>query len=171
MEQTKVRCNVIFLENRKRNAIGLIFNGLLKVPMQFFILFVGVMVFVFYQFNEAPINFNPTATEFVLNSEYAKEYKALQKEQQTVFKDKQILINSFLKSEQTDEASTISLANKRNDSLRREARNIIDKVAKNQNVKVESNDKDYVFIHFILNNLPRGFNWIIISCYFKCCHV
>ena len=47
----------------KEMRLGLIFNGLLKVPMQFFILLVGVMVFVFYQFNDAPINFNPTATE------------------------------------------------------------------------------------------------------------
>ncbi len=54
------------------------------------------MVFVFYQFNEAPINFNPTATELVLNSEYSNEYKSLQKEQQTIFEEKQILINSFL---------------------------------------------------------------------------
>ena len=59
----------------KEMQLGLIFNGLLKVPMQFFILLVGVMVFVFYQFNEAPINFNPTATELVLNSEYSNEYK------------------------------------------------------------------------------------------------
>ncbi len=52
----------------KEMQLGLLFNGLLKVPMQFFILLVGVMVFVFYQFNESPINFNPTATEVVLNS-------------------------------------------------------------------------------------------------------
>jgi solute:Na+ symporter, SSS family len=147
----------------KEMQLGLIFNGLLKVPMQFFILLVGVMVFVFYQFNQAPINFNPTATELVLNSEYSKDYRALQKEQQTVFEEKQILINSFLKSEQTDAASTILLANKRNDSLRSEARNIIDKVAKNQSVKVESNDKDYVFIHFILKNLPRGLIGLLLA--------
>jgi len=60
----------------------MLFNGLLKVPMQFFILLVGVMVFVFYQFNAAPLNFNPKATEAVLNSEYANEYKAL--ENQTI---------------------------------------------------------------------------------------
>ena len=55
----------------KEMQLGLIFNGLLKIPMQFFILLVGIMVFVFYQFNQAPVNFNPTATEVVLNSEYA----------------------------------------------------------------------------------------------------
>lgn len=147
----------------KEMQLGLIFNGVLKVPMQFFILLVGVMVFVFYQFNEAPINFNPTATELVLNSEYSNEYKALQKEQQTIFEEKQLLINSFLQSEKTDSSYNISLANKTSDSIRNEARNLIDKVAKNQSVKVESNDKDYVFIHFILNNLPRGLIGLLLA--------
>jgi SSS family transporter len=147
----------------KEMQLGLIFNGVLKVPMQFFILLVGVMVFVFYQFNEAPINFNPTATELVLSSEYSNEYKALQKEQQAIFEEKQILINSFLQSENTDSSYNISLANKASDSVRNEARNLIDKVAKNQSVKVESNDKDYVFIHFILNNLPRGLIGLLLA--------
>jgi solute:Na+ symporter, SSS family len=48
--------------------LGMVFNGLLKVPMQFFILLVGVMVFVFYQFNQSPLNFNPAAEEAVLAS-------------------------------------------------------------------------------------------------------
>ena len=74
--------------------LGLIFNGILKVPMQFFILLIGVMVFVFYQFNEAPVNFNPTATEVVLNSEYAKEYETLQQEQRDIFNEKQAFFQS-----------------------------------------------------------------------------
>ena len=57
---------------------------------------------------------------------------------------------NVLQSEKTDSSYNISLANKASDSIRNEARNLIDKVAKNQSVKVESNDKDYVFIHFIL---------------------
>jgi SSS family solute:Na+ symporter len=65
----------------KEMQIGMMFNGLLKVPMQFFILLVGVMVFVFYQFNQAPLNFNPNATDIVLNSQYAEEYKAIQDKQ------------------------------------------------------------------------------------------
>lgn len=147
----------------KEMQLGLIFNGLLKVPMQFFILLVGVMVFVFYQFNEAPINFNPTATELVLNSEYSNEYKSLQKEQQAIFENKQSLIKSFLISENTNTTTSISHSNHTSDSIRTIARNLIDKVAKKQSVKVESNDKDYVFIHFILNNLPRGLIGLLLA--------
>ncbi|MEN3322375.1 sodium:solute symporter [Mariniflexile soesokkakense] len=147
----------------KEMQLGLIFNGLLKVPMQFFILLVGVMVFVFYQFNEAPMNFNPTATELVLDSEFSEEYINLQKEQQALFNDKQELIKSFITSENTEVSKHIALANKSNDSLRDKARELIDKASENQSKKVESNDKDYVFIHFILNNLPRGLIGLLLA--------
>jgi len=147
----------------KEMQLGLIFNGLLKVPMQFFILLVGVMVFVFYQFNESPMNFNPTATELVLNSEFSEEYISLQKEQQTLFNDKQKLIQSFIASENPEVSKHISIANKANDVLRNKARLLINKASENQHIKVESNDKDYVFIHFILNNLPRGLIGLLLA--------
>jgi SSS family transporter len=147
----------------KEMQLGLIFNGLLKVPMQFFILLVGVMVFVFYQFNEAPINFNPTATELVLNSEYADDYKTLQKEQTNIFNDKQKIIQSFIDADNPKAAKYIAIANQANDELRQEARDLIDKASENQDIKIESNDKDYVFIHFIINNLPRGLIGLLLA--------
>nr|WP_321244621.1 sodium:solute symporter [uncultured Psychroserpens sp.] len=147
----------------KEMQLGLIFNGLLKIPMQFFILLVGVMVFVFYQFNQAPVNFNPIATEVVLNSEYADEFKSLQKEQQNIFNDKQTLIKSFIKSDTPEAAKYIALANEANDEIRAEAKVLIDKAAEENDIKVESNDKDYVFIHFILNNLPRGLIGLLLA--------
>ncbi|MFI1770538.1 sodium:solute symporter [Thalassobellus citreus] len=147
----------------KEMQLGLIFNGLLKVPMQFFILLVGVMVFVFYQFNEAPVNFNPTATEVVLHSEYANDYKTLQKEQKTIFNDKQKIIKAFINSDNPEASKYIAIANKANDELRSEARDLIDKASKSEGIKIESNDKDYVFIHFILNNLPRGLIGLLLA--------
>ena len=147
----------------KEMQLGLIFNGLLKVPMQFFILFVGVMVFVFYQFNEAPVNFNPTATEVVLNSEYADDYKALQQEQRAIFNDKQKIIKAFINSKNPEASKYIAIANEAHNELRNEARVLIDKASENQSIKVESNDKDYVFIHFILNNLPRGLIGLLLA--------
>ena len=147
----------------KEMQLGLIFNGLLKIPMQFFILFVGIMVFVFYQFNEAPVNFNPTATEVVLQSKYADEYKTLQAEQTAIFNDKQNIIKSFLNSNNPDASKYIALANEANDELRKEARDLIDKASESENIKIESNDKDYVFIHFILNNLPRGLIGLLLA--------
>ena len=69
--------------------IGLLFNGLLKVPMQFFILMVGVMVFVFYQFNSTPLNFNPAAEKAVMESSYAPQYRQLQIKHERILESKQ----------------------------------------------------------------------------------
>jgi Na+/proline symporter len=147
----------------KEMQLGLLFNGIFKVPMQFFILLVGIMVFVFYQFNEAPVNFNPQATEVVLNSNYADEYKKLQDEQTKIFNDKQKIIASYINDKNENAASFIALANEANDELRSEAKILIDKAATEQQIKVESNDKDYVFISFILNNLPRGLIGLLLA--------
>jgi len=147
----------------KEMQLGLLFNGLLKIPMQFFILLVGVMVFVFYQFNEAPVNFNPLATEIVLNSEYAGEFKSLQEQQHEIFENKQSIISSFINSGDSGSTHQISEANKSNDDLRDKAKLLIDKASEKQDIKIESNDKDYVFIHFILNNLPRGLIGLLLA--------
>ena len=148
----------------KEMQLGLLFNGLLKVPMQFFILLVGVMVFVFYQFNEAPLNFNPTATELVLNSEYGSDFQKLQEAQQENFKDKQLLIDNFVATNSSEnDSESIALANESNTKIRNQAKLLIDKAAEKQNIKVESNDKDYVFIYFILNNLPRGLIGLLLA--------
>jgi len=147
----------------KEMQLGLIFNGLLKVPMQFFILLVGVMVFVFYQFNQAPMNFNPTATDLVLNSKYAEEYKSLQLEQGKIFEEKQTYITAYNTSETEALKNDIKAANTAYDNLRKEGKILIEKASKDKKIKVESNDKDYVFIHFILNNLPRGLIGLLLA--------
>ena len=147
----------------KEMQLGLIFNGLLKVPMQFFILMVGVMVFVFYQFNASPISFNPDATKKVMESSYAEDYQKLQDEQNKVLNDKQVLISKYLESADEKYADYIALANEADQDIRAEARVIIDKVAEETNTKIESNDKDYVFIHFIINNLPKGLIGLLLA--------
>lgn len=147
----------------KEMQLGLLFNGLLKVPMQFFILLVGVMVFVFYQFNESPINFNPTATEVVLNSEFSKDYQTLQKQQNELFAEKQQAIFNYVNNENSVSSETISEYNTKSDVLRSEAQKLVEKAGEAKNLKVESNDKDYVFIHFILNNLPKGLIGLLLA--------
>tara|TARA_R110002049_G_scaffold175107_1_gene342417 strand:- start:9381 stop:11090 length:1710 start_codon:yes stop_codon:yes gene_type:complete len=147
----------------KEMQLGLMFNGLLKVPMQFFILFIGVMVFVFYQFNEAPLNFNTVATEVVLNSKYADDYKNLQQEHLHLFIDKQAQIKASVDSENFNDSNALISTDTSNEKIREQARVLIDKAAESQNIKVESNDNDYVFIHFILNNLPRGLIGLLLA--------
>ncbi len=147
----------------KEMQLGLIFNGLLKVPMQFFILLVGVMVFVFYQFNSSPINFNPIATEEITNSRHAEEFQKIQNEQEKIFNDKQLIINKYLETGETKYKDYIAIANQADIEIREEAKTLIDKVAEEKDIKIESNDRDYVFIHFILNNLPRGLIGLLLA--------
>jgi len=150
----------------RESQMGMIFNGLFKVPLQFFILLVGVMVFVFYQFNTAPLNFNPAATETVLNSDYAEQYKDLMLEHEEVQLKKQSLGLNYAENKSQMNSSEVAdfktkyvLLDSEQEQIRERARTFIDA----SDVEAESNDKDYVFIHFILNNLPRGFIGLLLA--------
>lgn len=144
----------------RESQLGLIFNGLLKVPMQFFILLIGVMVFVFYQFNASPLNFNPTANEAVANSKFVAGYKALEDEHVIIENDKRLLFSDGF---QAEEKERILELNAKDLALKLAAKEIINKVDEKSLDKIESNDKDYVFIHFILNNLPRGLIGLLLA--------
>jgi len=145
----------------RESQLGLIFNGLLKVPMQFFILLIGVMVFVFYQFNPSPLNFNPGANEEVLKSKYVDEYQQLEAEHVTIENTKKVI---FADGFQVAEKEEIQDLNARDLEVKEAAKEIIDKISNENDLKkIESNDKDYVFIHFILNNLPRGLIGLLLA--------
>ena len=140
----------------RESQLGLIFNGLLKIPMQFFILLVGVFVFVFYQFNSAPLNFNPKATEVIVNSENSALYAELEGQHQEIENRKKTLLLEKLSTTNIQENKKL---NTKDRALKEEAKELISKTDKN----VETNDKDYVFIHFILNNLPRGLIGLLLA--------
>ena len=140
----------------RESQLGLIFNGLLKVPMQFFILLVGVMVFVFYQFNASPLNFNPKASEAVENSQYASEYKILGDKHIDIENQKKALIFEGLTDANKKQLQAL---NEQDKSIKKQAKAIITKA----DALVETNDKDYVFIHFILHNLPKGLIGLLLA--------
>lgn len=150
----------------RESQLGLVFNGIFKIPMQFFILLVGVMVFVFYQYNPSPVNFNPSATQGVLNSPYADDYKLLQNRQIALETEKTIAQNKFstaleLKEYTAIESAKMQIINiNKKDSTNRVAAKALIKQADNS---LETNDKDYVFIHFILHNLPKGLIGLLLA--------
>ena len=147
----------------RESQMGLIMNGLLKVPMQFFILLVGVMVFVFYQFNESPLNFNPSAIENVRNSEFSSSLIDLEnekKELDLVIRDQQI---HYVKTQNNNERKAISENILHLNSIKQDLRDQTKKLIAKANPDAETNDKDYVFIYFILNNLPRGLIGLLLA--------
>lgn len=144
----------------RESQLGLLFNGFLKVPMQFFILLVGVMVFVFYQFNISPLNFNPAATGAVMDSEYAEEYNTLIEDHHAVVEQKKTLQLDFAAHPESLEfKEQIKALDTKEMKNREMAKELILKADPSQEV----NDKDYVFIHFILNNLPRGLIGLLLA--------
>ena len=148
----------------RESQMGLIMNGLLKVPMQFFILLTGVMVFVFFQFNPVPLNFNPNNKALIEKSQYKNEYHVLEKKLDALSEDKKVINLLYIDQLNQDydnpilRKELIGLSNKEKD-LRDRAKEIILKADSNS----ETNDKDYVFFHFILHYLPKGLIGLLLA--------
>lgn len=148
----------------KESQMGLIMNGLLKVPMQFFILLTGVMVFVFFQFNPVPLNFNPNNKALIEKSQYKNEYHVLEKKLDALSEDKKVINLLYIDQLNQDydnpilRKELIGLSSKEKD-LRDRAKEIILKADSNS----ETNDKDYVFFHFILHYLPKGLIGLLLA--------
>ncbi|MBP2832033.1 sodium:solute symporter [Aquimarina sp. U1-2] len=148
----------------RESQLGLLFNGLLKVPMQFFILLVGVMVFVFYQFNSSPLNFNPKSKEGIQNTKYTEEYSNLEAQLLAIQNEKKDLIQeTLIANNQNKINSTLSKKLNNLNTAEVDIRNAARQLIVKANPIIETNDKDYVFIHFILNNLPRGLIGLLLA--------
>jgi len=153
-------------KSMRESQLGLAFNGVFKIPMQFFILFVGVMVFVFYQFNQTPIHFNPAARTALEASAYKSEYDALSIQLSAVQVERQQLQLDFLEAQNTNQTAVLSVLKNElqtldhaENNLRNEAKVLLSKAAPD----IATNDKDYVFIHYILNNLPVGLIGLLLA--------
>ena len=147
----------------KESQMGLIMNGILKIPMQFFILLVGVMVFIFYQFEYSPINFNPKAIIAVQNSTQSQAFESLENE--NIITQEQ-LKNALLKTK-FQNSETLKQEIKRLTKIEKEQREIAKKMILQADSSQETNDKDYVFISFILNYLPTGLIGLLLAVIFS----
>ena len=137
--------------------LGLIFNGIFKIPMQFFILLLGVMVFVFFEFNKSPVNYNPQVISY-MEKNYSSEYDELTKEYDKITKDKHNMQDKFL-SNTIDFPAELNAIQIKEKEIRTKVKDIVS----NEVNTIEENDKDYVFLHFILNYLPRGLIGLLIA--------
>ncbi len=153
----------------KESQMGLIMNGFLKVPMQFFILLTGVLVFVFFQFNSTPLHFNPTNVTKVNNSEYKESYQALEKKLEVINEEKKVVNQIYIEQFKYNEFDNptlkkqIVVLNQKEKELREDAKELISKVDGSS----ETNDKDYVFLYFIINYLPKGLLGLLLAVIFS----
>ena len=147
----------------KESQLGLMFNAILKIPMQFFILLTGVMVFVFFEFNDTPINFNPQVTNYlekVQNKDYIIEkekFISLRIEKRET-QLKYIKNNNLLNSNSLDKKIVELHAEEK--KIRQNVKTITNEIAPSS---IESNDLDYIFIFFILNYLPKGLIGLLLA--------
>jgi Na+/proline symporter len=152
-----------------QSRMGLIMNGLLKIPMQFLILLVGVLVFSFYQFNRPPVFFNNYEIEQVKKSNYASQFDYLERQYTQAFKDKQAKANALAKALDTNDPEQISraqgalkLANVQSGIIRQDAIAVI----KKNNEKANTDDTNYVFLTFVTQYLPKGLIGLLIAIIF-----
>ncbi|MBK8501790.1 MAG: sodium:solute symporter [Saprospiraceae bacterium] len=152
------------------SRLGLIFNGLMKVPMQFFILLIGIMVFTFYQFHEAPIFFNSAEYDKVMESPLAGEITSLENEKRDLERQRNTLNLNYLGALDQNNATQISAIKTQivsNESAQKVVREKAKEVILKSNPNAETNDRDYVFITFILNHLPKGLIGLLLAVIFS----
>ncbi len=149
-----------------QSRLGLLTNGMVKVPMQFIILFIGAMVFVFYQFTTPPLFFNPVEVDNVKNSEYKEEYLQLESDYEQLFENKRNDLNSLVDAiEKENHQSTSEISEEvlkkeiKAETIRENAIELIKKV----NPDADTNDTNYIFLSFIINFLPVGIIGLLIA--------
>ena len=148
-------------KNITESRVGLLMNGLVKVPMQFFILLIGVLLFAFYQFKPQPIFFNPVQEQKLLQSNKKDSAILLQHE----FEKINTLKAATLKNYSTKQEETQKALHQLNDSA-----NILKKqykaLFKTANIQGDDNDTNYIFLRFVIDNLPVGLVGLLIAIIF-----
>ncbi|MEI9910812.1 MAG: sodium:solute symporter [Bacteroidota bacterium] len=153
----------------KESRMGLLMNGFVKVPMQFLILLIGVLVFTFYQFNNAPVFFNDVQVKKLERSVYKDSFLLLQQQYDNIAEQKKATVTTFAKVMDAGEIkaideSTIELQSlqKQSDSLRKKVKGWIS----SKEVKGDDNDTNYIFLRFVVDHLPAGLVGLLIAIIF-----
>jgi len=152
-----------------QSRLGLIMNGLIKIPMQFLILLIGILVFAFYQFNRPPMFFNQYEVKQIKNSNYAAQYNALDQQYTRAFEQKKIKANELIKAIDSKNQDRINHAQGQLKVVDNQAhtirQNAIELMKKN-NPKADDNDTNYVFLTFVTQYLPKGLIGLLMAIIF-----
>jgi SSS family transporter len=155
-------------QNNRESRLGLLMNGLVKVPMQFFILLIGVLIFAFYQFTGAPLSFNSTLVNDAGQSAYKDSFQLLQTKHESLLAKKQQVAVRFIQAEKNDQSDSIELLttelktlNKESEGYRSQFRTLSKKISSK-----DTNDTNYVFLSFVKDYLPVGLKGLLIAIIF-----
>jgi solute:Na+ symporter, SSS family len=156
-------------ETVTESRLGLLFNGLVKIPMQFFILFVGAMVFVFYQFNTPPLFFNPLQEQKVAASAEAGNYNVLRKQHEQIFEAKKKTAHDLVTALRNHDSPSADAATVRLRELQArdgETKKAAIDVIRKANPEAENSDTNYIFLSFVMANLPTGVVGLLLAAIF-----
>ncbi len=148
-------------KDNTESKVGLLMNGLVKVPMQFFILLLGVLLFTFYQFKQQPIFFNNAQQEKLLVSSKKDSAVLLQNQFTLVNNEKQKVLQHF-KTDEVKAKQELQQLNQQGDALRKQYKGLI----KSSEVKGDDNDTNYIFLRFVVDYLPKGLVGLLIAIIF-----
>ncbi|MBD2715580.1 sodium:solute symporter [Microvirga sp. STR05] len=150
-----------------QSRLGLLMNGLVKVPMQFGILLIGVLLFVFYQFSPPPLTFNrPVHDRVARSAEYGPQLRTLEDEHETLFLARRQATTQLVEALHSDDPAQLAAAqthlqatNAATRGLRQQAQVLLKKAVPS----AEAKDTDYVFLTFVLNYMPQGLVGLLIA--------
>ncbi|HWK58978.1 MAG TPA: sodium:solute symporter, partial [Parapedobacter sp.] len=151
------------------SRIGLLMNGLLKVPMQFSILLIGILVFAFYQYNSPPIFFNKYELHKIEQSRYAAQVNELKAEHKQIFDEKQEQIHRLTAALESDDEAVISDVRsqlQQADVRAKEVRADLVELMQENDAFADTNDNNYIFLTFVTENFPRGLIGLLVAIVF-----
>jgi solute:Na+ symporter, SSS family len=151
------------------SRLGLMFNGLLKIPMQFIILFIGVLVFVFYLFNQPPVFHNQVLKNRAMQTEQGEDIRRLEQEYNQLYEQKRTAVDRLVESIHRDDREGVNST--KQEVLRLTEDEKILRGAVKESILValpaaKIQDRDYIFLNFVLNNLPHGVVGLLLAVMF-----
>jgi len=159
----------ITAKNTTESRIGLLLNGLVKVPMQFLILLIGALLFTFYQFKSSPIFFNPSVPASVYTGKYGDSLKQVETEFKLVNAKQNLYATRFIQADKAGNVAftgaykdSIAIANAKADELKGTYKALLKKADGSIYLK----DENHVFLRFIIDNLPKGLVGLLIAIIF-----
>ena len=151
------------------SRLGLLMNGLVKIPMQFLILLIGVLVFTFYQYNRPPVFFNSFELNKLEQSSYNPQLKVLEKKYDKAFQEKQVEVNKLNAALDREDQPVIDqqrialkIADEQTKTVRKEVTDLMLKNDKGADI----NDNNYIFLSFVTKYLPKGLIGLLIAIIF-----
>lgn len=152
----------------RESRLGLLFNAVFKIPMQFFILFMGVLIFVFYQFQTPPLFFDAAAQKYVTSRQEGDNLKSLDRQYKTEQRHVKEALQTWLTAKKDGLSSTASRELNKASEASERAKSIKIKAVKELQIRdnsIKANDADYIFITFILKELPHGIIGLLVAAF------